>query len=194
MQDQPKTQIIIRHVSGENVNKIEQFPLEDTKEISFGRDTRSSVVFDSPQDDLVSRRHAVLRVKSQDPLAFAIEDLNSSNGTFVNGNRLTGETEIAPDDKVRFGAGGPELVFDVQPRPASLAARTRVLSTLEASATRMVTGAATAVTAAGASPPTASATQKVPPKAGVGKNTVQLMLSEERRKTSQVWMGAMGAV
>src|SRR5829696_4957410 len=97
MQDQSKTQIIIRHVGGANINKIEQFALDTVKEISFGRDTRSTIVFDSPHDDVVSRKHAVLRAKSEEPLTFAIEDLNSSNGTFVNGKRITGEVEIAPD-------------------------------------------------------------------------------------------------
>ena len=62
MQDQPKTQIVIRHVGGANVNKIEQFALDAVKDISFGRDTRSTIVFDSPHDDVVSRKLAVLRV------------------------------------------------------------------------------------------------------------------------------------
>src|SRR6266852_9605509 len=84
MQDQPSTQIIIRHVGGAKVNKIEQFPLAAAKEITFGRDVRSTVAFDSQQDDPVSRKHAVLKVKSEEPLAFAVADLNSSNGTFVN--------------------------------------------------------------------------------------------------------------
>ena len=185
MQDQPSTQIIIRHVGGAKVNKIEQFPLAAAKEITFGRDVRSTVAFDSQQDDLVSRKHAVLKVKSEDPLAFAVADLNSSNGTFVNGERITGEVEIYPEDKVALGSGGPEFIFDVQPRPASLAARTRVLAAVDPAATRVVA-------AAGAS--AAAATQKLPAKVGIGKNTVQMMLREERKKTSQVWMGAMGAV
>ena len=190
MQDQPKTQIVIRHVGGANVNKIEQFALDVVKEVSFGRDTRSTIVFDSPHDDVVSRKHAVLRVTSEDPLAFAIEDLGSSNGTYVNGRRITGEVDIAPDDRVQFGSAGPELVFDVQPRPASLASKTRVLSTIEASSTRVVAAAGTSL----ADAKTVQTTQKLPPKAGIGKNTVMMLLSDERRKTSQVWMGALGAV
>ena len=159
MQDQPKTQIVIRHVGGANINKIEQFALDAVKEISFGRDTRSTIVFDSPHDDVVSRKHAVLRVKSEDPLAFAIEDLNSSNGTYVNGKRITGEVEIAPDDRVQFGSAGPELIFDVQPRPASLASKTRVMSAIETSSTRVVAAAGTSV----ADAKSVQTTQKLPP-------------------------------
>jgi len=33
-----------------------------------------------------------------------------------------------------------------------------------------------------------------PAKAGVGKNTIMMMLSQERSKTSQVWLGAIAAV
>ena len=187
--DEPKPQIVVRHVTGARINKIDQFQLDAIKEITFGRDARSTIPFDSPQDNLVSRKHAVIRIKSEDPLAFAIEDLNTSNGTFVNGERIIGEAEIAPDDKVVLGAGGPEFVFDVQPRPASLASRTRGLSTIETMATRVVA-------AAGAtSPATAQATtQKLPPKMGTGENTAMMMPSDERKRTSQAWMGGMAAV
>jgi serine protease Do len=196
MSDKPNTQIIIRHVAGAKINRIDPFALADTKEIIFGRDASSTVAFDSPKDDVVSRRHATLRVKNEGSLSFSIEDLNSSNGTFVNGERITGTAELLPADTVEFGRGGPKFVFDVQPRPANLAARTRVMSAIETSATR-VTSTSAAVTAATTAATTVATTGQnltVPPKAGVGKNTVMMMLSDERRKTSQIWMGAMAAV
>jgi pSer/pThr/pTyr-binding forkhead associated (FHA) protein len=125
MVDKPNTQIIIRHTAGAKVNRIDPFALADTKEITFGRDLTSSVAFDSPKDDVVSRKHAVLRIKNNEPPSFALEDLKSSNGTFVNGGRITGEVELLPEDTVEFGKGGPKFTFDVQPRPAALTARTR---------------------------------------------------------------------
>jgi pSer/pThr/pTyr-binding forkhead associated (FHA) protein len=51
-------------------------------------------------DPEVSRRHAAFR-EADDQLA--IEDLGSTNGTFVNGRRLTGVGVLAPGDRVRFG-------------------------------------------------------------------------------------------
>lgn len=50
----------------------------------------------------VSRRHAAL-VRYQDTICLI--DLNSSNGTFVNGEKLRADTPYAlhPDDKLRFG-------------------------------------------------------------------------------------------
>ena len=186
MADNPNTQIIIRHIAGAKINRIDPFALHDTKEISFGCEAASAVAYDSPKDDVVSRRHAVLRVKGNGTPSFWIEDLKSSNGTFVNGERISGESELLPDDTVEFGKGGPKFSFDVQPRPAGLSARTRVMSAIDATATRAV--ATTAVTAV----PGADTTRTA--KAGIGKNTVMMLLSDERKKTSQVWMGALAAV
>jgi serine protease Do len=191
MSDKPNTQIIIRHIAGAKINRIDPFALADTAEITFGRESSSTVAFDSPKDDVVSRKHAVLRIKNDGGVpSFSIEDLKSSNGTFVNGERISSEHELLPDDTVEFGKGGPKFTFDVQPRPESMAARTRVMNVIDATATHALSN--TAVTGAVTLVPSAD-TQSVK-KAGIGKNTVMMMLSDERKKTSQVWMGALAAV
>ncbi len=51
-------------------------------------------------DPDVSRRHAVVR---QVDAGLAIEDLGSTNGTFVNGLRIEGIVELSAGDQVRFG-------------------------------------------------------------------------------------------
>lgn len=51
-------------------------------------------------DPDVSRRHAVVR---QVDAGLAVEDLGSTNGTFVNERRISGIAEIAAGDRVRFG-------------------------------------------------------------------------------------------
>jgi serine protease Do len=191
MSDKPNTQIIIRHIAGAKVNRIDPFALADTAEITFGRESSSTVAFDSPKDDVVSRKHAVLRIKNDGVApSFSIEDLRSSNGTFVNGERISSEHELLPDDTVEFGKGGPKFTFDVQPRPESMAARTRVMSVIDATATHALSN--TAITSAVTLVP--SSDTQSGKKAGIGKNTVMMMLSDERKKTSQVWMGALAAV
>jgi serine protease Do len=194
MSDKPNTQIIIRHIAGAKINRIDPFALADTKEITFGREASSTVAFDSPKDDVVSRKHAVLRVKSDGAVpSFTIEDLKSSNGTFVNGEKVSGEQELLPDDTVEFGKGGPKFTFDVQPRPESMVARTRVMNAIDASASHAL--ANTAVTGAASAAVTVVPSQDTQSKkSGVGRNTVMMMLSDERKKTSQVWMGALAAV
>src|SRR5271155_3834678 len=135
------TRIVIRHLSGSKTNQIEQFDLDGLTKITLGRDPASKIVYDLQRDDAVSRRHAVIRIKNERELYFRIADLNSSNGTLLNGERIGGEVELLPDDVIELGAGGPKFAFDVQPRPSYLPARTRsmgAISALDAAATRVV--------------------------------------------------------
>ncbi len=83
--------------------------------------------FDLAIDGAVSRNHAVIRIVPGDPPVFTLADLNSRNGTFVNGRKVTGEVELLPDDQVELGADGPKFVFDVKPRPDHLGERTRLV-------------------------------------------------------------------
>src|SRR5690606_16452083 len=41
--------------------------------------------------------------------AWIVKDLGSTNGTFVNGQQITGEVALRPSDRVRFGQNGPEV-------------------------------------------------------------------------------------
>jgi len=49
----------------------------------------------------ISRRHARIRRMANE---IHIEDLDSSNGTFVNGERLSGPRMLADQDQVKFGS------------------------------------------------------------------------------------------
>ena len=51
-------------------------------------------------DSELSRRHAQIRYENG---AAIIEDLGSSNGTFVNGTRITGPQRLNPGDEVEVG-------------------------------------------------------------------------------------------
>ncbi len=195
------TRIVIRHLSGSKTNQIEQFDLDGLSEITLGRDPSSKIVYDLQRDDAVSRKHAVIRIKNEKELYFRIADLNSSNGTFLNGERIGGEVELLPDDVVELGAGGPKFVFDVQPRPSYLPARTRAMgavSAIDAAATRVVAATDAAATAELAAADTAQRTGvtetaaigKVP----VGKATILRMMTEERSKARQIWVAAIAAV
>jgi len=196
------TRIVIRHLSGSKTNQIEQFDLDGLSEITLGRDPSSKIVYDLQRDDAVSRKHAVIRIKNEKELYFRIADLNSSNGTMLNGERIGGEVELLPDDVVELGSGGPKFVFDVQPRPSYLPARTHAmgaLSAIDAAATRVVAATDAAATAElAAASDTARQTAvtdtstigKVP----VGKATILRMMTEERSKARQIWVAAIAAV
>jgi serine protease Do len=196
------TQIVIRHLSGSKTNQIGQFNLDGLSEITLGRDPSSKIAFDPQRDDAVSRKHAVIRIKNDKELYFRIADLNSSNGTLLNGDRISGEVELLPDDVVELGAGGPKFVFDVQPRPENLPARTRAMSAMsaiEAAATRIVGSAdVPETTEVAAYTDTSQRTAVSDPSAmgrvPVGKQTILRMLTEERGKSRQVWIAALAAV
>lgn len=77
-------------------------------EAIIGRDPGCDIVVDDPQ---VSRRHARAWLWQD---GFAIEDLGSTGGTFVNGASLSQATALAPGDVVRVGK--TELrVLDAEP-------------------------------------------------------------------------------
>lgn len=179
------TKITIRFSTGSKANKIEEFPLSETREITIGRSPSSTISFDASRDDVVSRNHAVIRISDGDQPSFTLEDVGSSNGTFINGEPVKEKIELSPDDKIELGKGGPTFTFDVQPRPKSFAARTRVISAVSSTATRVVETAKTT------SPGTTKITP--PPKVGVGKETVERMMFQERSKTNKTWAGAAAA-
>jgi pSer/pThr/pTyr-binding forkhead associated (FHA) protein len=182
------TRILISHLAGSKTNQVEQFPIESFPELSIGREPGSAILFDSPRDDAVSRKHAVIKVIPGDPPSFKLSDLNSSNGTFLNDERLTRETELLPNDVIQLGTSGPKFTFDLEPRPINLAARTRIVSAAGSPATRVID----AVEAAPLPPTTLS--PRLENKPSVGRDTVMRLLSEQRQTTSRVGLYALAGV
>ena len=96
-------------------------------EVVIGHSDTADLVFD---DRFVSRRHALV---TTDPSgAVTIRDLNSTGGTFVNDERLTGARVLRPGDVVRFA----DLTarFEQGAPPATMAATTTAADAADASA------------------------------------------------------------
>jgi len=72
------------------------FPLEGDQLI-IGRDAVNAVAINDAE---VSRKHARLTFQGG---KYVIEDLGSTNGTFVNGQRLVSSTVLKPGDVVSLG-------------------------------------------------------------------------------------------
>jgi len=92
--------------AGPTIGKV--YPLEGP-EITIGRESTNMVAINDVE---VSRRHAAMEMRGP---AYAIKDLGSTNGTFVNGQRVTGVQVLNPGDSVSFGEGivlSYESVFD----------------------------------------------------------------------------------
>ncbi len=90
-----------------------------TKDVTMiGRDVTNEVVLGDAE---VSRQHARL---TRTPGGFVLEDLGSTNGTFVNGERLVAPRVLNPGDLVAFGEN-VTLTFDaVAPEAAATVAST----------------------------------------------------------------------
>lgn len=65
--------------------------------IIVGRDDSADVIIDNPS---VSRRHAEIRLGDN---GWEVEDLGSSNGTFIAGGRIEGPRSIGLGDEIGFG-------------------------------------------------------------------------------------------
>jgi len=75
----------------------QSLPLTDGEHIA-GRDAECSLVVDGTT---VSRRHARITVARGTAM---IEDLGSTNGTHVNGTRISAPTRLAPGDEFALGS------------------------------------------------------------------------------------------
>jgi hypothetical protein len=74
-------------------------------EVAIGRQDTDLVV----EDPEVSRRHAVLRRSDGSVI---VEDLDSTNGTFVNGERIRSPIAVGPGDQIRVGQTTLEIETD----------------------------------------------------------------------------------
>ena len=72
------------------------FPLEGDQLI-IGRDASNSVAINDAE---ISRKHSRLSFQGG---KYVLEDLGSTNGTFVNGQRLAGPVVLKPGDVVSLG-------------------------------------------------------------------------------------------
>jgi len=80
-----------------------------------------------PSSDLVSRHHCGISVSDGQVV---VEDLGSRNGTFVNGEQLSGEHIARSGDTIRIGRLQFELVMD----PARSAKKAKITNVVEAAA------------------------------------------------------------
>lgn len=77
----------------------------DEPEMIIGRDIASRLHIADPK---ISRKHARLTyanfgVRAEEP-AILLEDLGSTNGTFVNGSKITGQVQLRDRDKITVGS------------------------------------------------------------------------------------------
>ena len=83
-------------ISADNANSWKKYPLFD-EEYVIGKDKDCDIVFNHPA---VSHHHARVYKRGHQ---FFVEDLNSTNGVFVNGVAVRGTKEINEKDTIQIG-------------------------------------------------------------------------------------------
>lgn len=97
--------VVIDHVAGTRRGQRQEFPAGTR--VRFGRHPECEVSFDPQRDIDASSRHAELRTVDT---GWVLVDLGSSNGTYVEGRRIT-EAPVSRNAPVSidFGPGGPRV-------------------------------------------------------------------------------------
>ena len=100
--------VIVDHVAGTRRGQRQEFPADER--VRFGRHPDCEVSFDPHRDIDASSRHAELRPRLVDGTGWVLVDVGSSNGTYIDGHRVT-EASITQNlpVSVQFGPGGPRI-------------------------------------------------------------------------------------
>jgi len=122
--------ILIRHLSGARAGQVDEFPAAETSEILVGRDPEAAVRFDPSREDLVSRQHVKIVRDPESRDEFAVVDLQSRNGTFLNRQRVYAPARLTHNDVIQLGPAGPEFRFELDPSPLVSVAKPPVTGTL----------------------------------------------------------------
>jgi pSer/pThr/pTyr-binding forkhead associated (FHA) protein len=104
--------LILEIVEGDDAGR--QTPLEGSIEI--GREGSTGLPID---DEQASRRHTRVTAEGDHAL---VEDLGSTNGTYLNGQPIEGQRTLRPGDRLRVGLTIFELrtAADVQRQPSAV--------------------------------------------------------------------------
>ncbi len=85
-------------VIDDSKNLLAQTVYPIAESLALGRSQHNDVVID---DSIVSYEHACISTSKQ---TYLIADLNSTNGTLLNGQRIEEETALADGDIIQIGA------------------------------------------------------------------------------------------
>lgn len=130
-QEATKKQYALRFISGKYQGG--EFPIASDREIFIGRSNELDVVL---VEDMVSRKHAKISWNNE---ALMIEDLGSTNGTFVNGEKIK-RARLKEGDRVLIGTSIVRVALTDAPTHGSDAHEAEARAKMQSAGTR-TTGA-----------------------------------------------------
>ena len=86
---------VLNIVDNSNIKRGSVIPIRGM--VTMGRKEENTVVLSDPH---VSGQHAKFLIKNN---ILYVEDLNSTNGTFVNGKQVSGKVKLFGKDEIRIG-------------------------------------------------------------------------------------------
>jgi pSer/pThr/pTyr-binding forkhead associated (FHA) protein len=109
-----QSQTTVLKYSSPQTGQQQCYTLSANQTVTIGRDPACQLALDATQYKGVSRRHAELSpvASSNGQIQWQIRDLGSSNGIFVNGQRLQGMQTLRSGDRLALGRNGIEFLFE----------------------------------------------------------------------------------
>ena len=105
---------VLRQIAPGGIASVEFYPLPVDGSVILGRDPVCQIVLDSRSYKGVSRQHAQISpLLKPEGATWQVCDLNSSNGTYVNGCRIQGEERLHEGDRISLGKRGPQFMFEL---------------------------------------------------------------------------------
>src|SRR5262245_45400042 len=142
-----RTRLALRFISGKYQGG--EYPLEEGRQIVIGRSSDLDMVL---VEEMVSRRHAQIGMHHN---VITIEDLGSTNGTFVNGEKIQRAT-LREGDRVLIGTSILKVVA------VSVEAESQARPDLERVAARRAAQSAAQRTSAGEAPRMTGNLEEIP--------------------------------
>lgn len=158
--------VVLTHLSGGQAGQREVL---DQERIRLGRALDNDVIFTS-QDLRTSAHHGEILLDGEQ---FIIQDLQSTNGTYVNGSRVERAT-LRDGHIIQLGRKGPQLLFELKPKQEAYQLQKPWTkgTTISPSAKLMIE-------------PISQALQSAQPR--IGLQTMQLAIDSAIQKSSSTW-------
>lgn len=92
----------------------ETYSLAAPTTVLIGRDPRCQIILDSQNFSGVSRQHVQLSPSQTALSGWQVCDLNSANGTYINGRRVYGCNDLQWGDRITLSQDGPQFLFELR--------------------------------------------------------------------------------